>query len=324
MKLINFGGGGQVIALKSATALILYRNMNKLIFVILFCAYLMPAQNNLNSGTIYITNGQVYNFKDLQIKDSQVIFVNTETNKKVYYLLNTVISIYDHEDNAFFVNNTLSLAPKPELSIAKNENAEATEESVELYPEGAYLTKEDFIQKKVSELLVKPKLIYNMQPFSEDNLPDQIYFFNKKTNAKIKNVFAISYQNKLYFQVKSILKNQNKKDKSQTNQNPNSYIRVLEFGNRYLYLEVKLASKWEQGFYYGGIGGAAGGTLAEMAIKNKGVVWDFNNAEFNIFRNCKDFNAFLNGQSTDLLDCTVIKNKDFNAQLILEKLKDLM
>jgi len=41
------------------------------------------------------------------------------------------------------------------------------------------------------------------------------------------------------------------------------------------------------------MGGVAGGVIASNAIKGKGIVWDFKNEEFNIFRSCKDYNDFI-------------------------------
>lgn len=192
--------------------------MNRLFCIILFCAKVMMAQNNCSSGTIKIINGQTYAFKDLVIKDTQVIFVNKDTNKKVYHLLNAIDSIYDDEGNEVYVNNIKSIAIKEDPSITSNEanteENEAVDDFVNPYPEGVYYTKEDFINKKVSDLSIVPKLMYYSEDeFDEDNLPNQIYFYDKSKNTKIKNIFAISYQNKLYFQVKSILKNCNYKDK---------------------------------------------------------------------------------------------------------------
>lgn len=63
------------------------------------------------------------------------------------------------------------------------------------------------------------------------------------------------------------------------------------------------------GYGLGGVGGAA---IAQSSIKGKGVVWDFKAQEFNISRNCKDFNEFIadkypggvqdcEGQQSDIL-----------------------
>ncbi|KGE14242.1 hypothetical protein [Sphingobacterium deserti] len=161
------------------------------------------------------------------------------------------------------------------------------------YPEGIYLTKEDFIKKTPSDnkevvvksIALKPKTIH-------DSIPDHCMFYYKESDKKVKNVFAISHQGNLYFQALSILKNCTKKDKTETTHALNSFCRVLIGGSNYLYTELDLANSWKQGLGYG-LGGAAGGAIAASAIKGKGLVWDFKNEEFNIFRHCKDYNEFM-------------------------------
>ncbi|MGV8915661.1 MAG: hypothetical protein ACOH1X_09475 [Kaistella sp.] len=39
--------------------------------------------------------------------------------------------------------------------------------------------------------------------------------------------------------------------------------------------------------------GPAGGAMASSLNQSKGVVWDVKNNEFNIFKNCEDYNSFI-------------------------------
>lgn len=161
------------------------------------------------------------------------------------------------------------------------------------YPEGIYRTKEDFLKKVPTDKQeLVAKTIYLSGRVVIDTIPDHCAFYYKENDKKIKKTFAICYRGSLYFQAQSILKNREKKDKSQTTNFPNSFCRVLIGGQNFLYTELELANAWKQGLGYG-IGGAAGGVIASNAIKPKGIVWDFKNEEFNIFRSCKDYNDFI-------------------------------
>lgn len=189
------------------------------------------------------------------------------------------------------------------------------------YPEGIYYTKNDFINKRANN----SKAI-QMRDFNQQILKEAIhnpFFYFVVTNKKVKNVFAISYNGHLFFQVKAILKNRNKEDRAQESKNPNSFVRTILGGNNYLYTEANLANKWAQGAYYGGIGGAVGGTLANDLIKGKGVVWDFKNQEFNIFKSCKDYNEFIFdlGSFDDIQECKQHQPDIFKVREAMQKVK---
>ncbi|TDS13900.1 hypothetical protein [Sphingobacterium paludis] len=161
------------------------------------------------------------------------------------------------------------------------------------FPEGIYLTKEDFLKKVpnnndelvMKTIAMKPKII-------NDSIPDHCLFYYKDSDKKVKKIFAISHKGDLYFQALSVLTNCNKKDKTETTHALRSFCRVLIGGSNYLYAELDLANSWKQGLGYG-LGGAAGGVIAANAIKGKGLVWDFKKEQFNIFRHCKDYNEFM-------------------------------
>lgn len=160
------------------------------------------------------------------------------------------------------------------------------------YPEGVYLSKADFIKKAPSPThKVYPVSLYGREKLPEVSKVHNCYFFNEKTSQKVKNVFAVSYNDGLYFQIKAILKNRNKNDKAQSANHPNSFVRVIMGGENYLYTEAELVNKWAAGTAVNF--GAAGGTIYQDLIKGKGIVWDFKNQEFNIFKSCKDYNEFI-------------------------------
>ena len=159
------------------------------------------------------------------------------------------------------------------------------------YPEGIYFTKAEFIAKKPGAVTpVTPKGIgsRNIHP---DSIVHNCYFHYTDSGKKVRNVFAVSYKGHLYFQIKAILKNRNKTDRAQSSNIHNTFVRVIIGGENYLYTEADLVNQWAQGIAYNM--GAAGGVAAVSMIKGKGIVWDFKNEEFNIFKSCKDYNQFI-------------------------------
>lgn len=168
------------------------------------------------------------------------------------------------------------------------------------YPEGIYLTKEDFIKKTPSPTIeVYPVSLYGREELPKIMKAHNCYFFDRSNSKKVKNAFAVSYEGGLYFQIKAILKNRNKEDRAQNSNHANSFVRTIIGGGNYLYTEAELVNKWAAGAAANF--GAAGAMASQDLINGKGIVWDFKNSEFNIFKSCKDFNDFIK----DKLDSAV-------------------
>lgn len=160
------------------------------------------------------------------------------------------------------------------------------------YPEGIYVTKEDFIKKIPSknQELSKKGLIGFTKEMVDDNV-SECFFYDAQSDKKLKNVFAVVYHSSLYFNVAAILTDRNKTDRAQTSDFPNSFIKVLFGGDNYIYTELALANVWAKGLAYNA--GAAGSAIAGTLNTGKGIVWDYKNQEFNIFKNCEDYNDFI-------------------------------
>ncbi|SCZ00309.1 hypothetical protein [Flavobacterium caeni] len=190
------------------------------------------------------------------------------------------------------------------------------------YPEGVYFTKDDFIKKTPSQVQIVPKSIIG---FKKKVLVENVhncFFYNVSSDKKITKAFAVSYKGDLYFQINAILKNRHKDDDSQTNSFPHSFVRVIMGGDNFLYTEADLANSWAKAAAYGGVGGGVGAVLANSFIYGKGVVWDFNNSEFNIFRNCKDFNEFIRDRyEIGIQDCKKSQPDALKIREIIEKIK---
>nr|WP_321231301.1 hypothetical protein [uncultured Psychroserpens sp.] len=171
------------------------------------------------------------------------------------------------------------------------------------YPDGVYASKTDFINKTPSSVdSIYPMQIYKLERIPETELVHNCFFFSQKTRSKIRNVFAISYKGQLFFQVKAILKNRNKEDRAQKSTHHNSFVRVFIGGDNYLYTEAELGNQWAVGTAANF--GIVGNSIAQDLINGKGVVWDYKNKEFNIFKSCKDFNNFIEDKGPDyVLEC---------------------
>lgn len=189
------------------------------------------------------------------------------------------------------------------------------------YPNGIYDTKDDFLNKKPSRneelILEKTPITYEI-----DSIMSRCYFYTKINEKKIKKAFAISYNGYLYFGIKSMLKNKNKKDKSLSG-DPRAFIIVLESKKKFLYTESVLINPLKYSTSVGvsqGVGGIIGQKLGNLIERpnspyDKGIVWDYKNEEFNIFKNCEDYNDFIKEYSNDLLDCN-------NEQNILIRIRE--
>jgi hypothetical protein len=166
------------------------------------------------------------------------------------------------------------------------------------FPEGIYVSKKDFITKTPSSL---EKIISISQFKNQSSLEDSIYhccyFYYSKNHKKVKNVFAISFKGHLFFQTKAILKNRNKFDRAQSTNYHNTFVRVILGGENFLYTEAELVNQWAAGASANF--GVVGGVILNDIVYGKGIVWDFKNCEFNIFKSCKDFNDFIKDKYPD-------------------------
>jgi hypothetical protein len=211
--------------------------------------------------------------------------------------------------------NTLNLTPK-NSELTKNIKSDTLFKPN--YPDGIYLSKKDFINKKANTSRAFELRGFNKKPV--DSIIHNPYFYYTENNKKVKNVFAISYKGHLYFQIKAILKNRNKTDRAQNTNFHNTFVRVIMGGNNYLYTEAELANQWAMATAVNL--GVFGGIIANDLIKGKGIVWDFKNEEFNIFKSCKDYNKFINGKiKDDIQECKNLQPNMFRVRETIEKIK---
>lgn len=221
-------------------------------------------------------------------------------------IVNTVYSQDKDTLNLTFDKHVPSRAVKPDTLYKPN------------YPDGIYITKSDFINKTPSSL--KSVNLKGLNSKLTDSIIHNCYFYYAETDKKIKDVFAISYQGHLYFQLKAILDNRNKTDRAQSTNFHNTFVRVIIGGDNYFYTEAELVNQWAAGTAANF--GLIGGVIMNDLIKGKGIVWDFKNEEFNIFKSCKDYNEFIaNKSSDDLQECKNHQPNMIEVRKTIEKLK---
>lgn len=293
-----------------------------LIFSLSYFSAHAQQQNFIRYGVITLTDSKMLGFSNMTIANDEASFINIANNTRVSYSLTDISLIEDDNQKVIYKGES----PKPksvpvidnQKIIYKSESSEPTH-IVEApkdtlynldYPEGIYKTKEEFILKKPSSAQrLRAKGLVGLDKPLLTKIEDECFFYDAH-DKKLKKVFAVCYNGHLYFRIGAILANKNKTDRAQDSQFTNGFVRVRIGGENYLYTEADLANAWAQGLAYG-VGGAAGGVAANSMVKGKGIVWDFKNQEFNIFKNCKDYNKFIepiypegvqecNGQQPDM------------------------
>jgi hypothetical protein len=290
-----------------------------LLFIfMLFRLFTVSAQqkNFVSEGIITLKNNKTTGFEKLYIVGEKVAFKNVATNTQTVYLLADIYQIEDDAQHVIYKNGERQklaqvVVPEVEDTLFKPR-----------YPEGVYQTKEDFIAKKPSSTeQVRPKGLVGIDKPLLTTIEHACYFFDM-ADYKFKDVFAISYKGHLYFQVQAILDNRNKTDRAQASDFANGFVRVIMGGDNYLYTEADLSNAWAQGLAYGGVGGAAGGMMARSFVNGKGVVWDIKNKEFNIFKNCKDYNAFVQPLYPEgVQECKKQQADNWQVRKAMEKIK---
>jgi len=247
------------------------------------------AQNNapLKEGVIVLYFDDMCGFTDLQFVGSNVVYTNIITNKRMLKPLTDVQRIDDDSQKTVYRGPAKErpAAPKPEPVVYNDTLFRPG------YPEGVYFTKETFLAKRPALVAIIPKGLVGIEKPTLTTIEHACFFYN--FSEKLTDVFAVSYKGNLYFSIKAILGNRNKTDRAQASNFENAFVRVILGGQNYFYTEADLSNAWAQGFAYGAIGGVAGAALAKSFTYGKGIVWDFKNSEFNIFKNCTDYNAFI-------------------------------
>lgn len=310
-----------------------------LIILLLSCTICLSQSELAKKGTITLANNQKIAFNNLRLVDGKFVFFDIKSGNESILSLNEIKYVEDDKQSRVFTNKSVETIADTEkaeqdrnLAILRKQKAnedakrkieEEERNSLKLYPNGIYKTKEDFVNRKISSTYeVVPKGLIGFEKPVLNEIVDNCFFYYVSSDEKVKNVFAISYKGHLYFQIYSILENRNKTDRAQTNDFPNSFVRVISGGQNYYYLEADLANAWAQGIAYGGVGGASGAALANSMLRGKGIVWDIKNKEFNIFKNCQDYNDFIKDKYPEgVQECKKQQPNIVEVRKAIEKIK---
>lgn len=299
------------------------------LIVILFLSHTLcnaqqTAKPPVKEGVITLFKDVMLGFSNLQFVGENVVYTNIATNIREVKPLTSVQRIEDDSQKTIFEGGKFNA----ELNATDSRSVVATPKPVVYndtlyrpnYPEGIYYTKEDFIAKKVTKMPVTPRELVGLEKDIIMGIKHTCFFYIN--DSRIKEGFAVSYKGNLYFRIKAIVKNANKSDGGQTSDFENGFVRVILGGDNYMYTEANLSGVWSQGLAYGAVGGAAGGALARSMVYGKGVVWDFKNAEFNIFRNCKDYNEFIQSVYPEgVQECNSKQVNVYRIREIIDKIK---
>lgn len=288
----------------------------KLVFAfLLLCSINCFSQTVLApKGIITLADNQKIAFNNVRLENGKFVFFDVKSGTETSLSIGEIKYIEDERNSKVFTNKTVVdrtreadlkyEAEQKRLAIEETSRKEAefkrkleeekTALALGLFPNGVYLTKEDFLNKKPNnqeELIAKD--IEGLEKERIYGIPDQCFFYFLQSDKKVKNAFAVSYRGRLYFQINAILSNRNKTDRSQDNDHPNAFVKVQYYGENYYYMEAELANIWAQVGAVAAAGVVVGGAIAGSMGNGKGVVWDIKNKEFNIFKNCEDFNDFI-------------------------------
>lgn len=285
-----------------------------LIILLINCSVCLSQSELAKKGVITLADNQKITFNNVRLQDGKFVFFDIKSGTESSFAISEIKYIEDGNDSKVFTNKTvvdrtreadmkaeaeakrLAIEEATKKDIARRKALEELKTAVAfgLYPNGVYTTKEDFLNKKPTnqeELVAKD--MAEQDRYTYEGIPDECFFYYLKSDKKVKNSFAVSYKGQLYFQIDAILNNRNKVDGSQSNDYPKSFVKVLINGENYYYTEADLANYWAQVFTVAAAGPIAGYALANNMVKVKGIVWDIKNQEFNIFRDCQDYNNFI-------------------------------
>ncbi|MGA9212515.1 hypothetical protein [Kaistella sp.] len=284
---------------------------NKYLFIVVFVNILVFAQDrkSVKEGTLTTVTEEKIPFKDLTWKNGKAYYINYSNKLQEELYEQSIKEISEEPLNTGEIENTASL------------KVEVTDPKKTSLPEGIYVTKAEFNAKQPSrnQKLIKKGLIGFEKEMVGDDAAD-CFFYDEINDRKLKNVFAVVHHGYLYFNVQSILNNRNKTDRAQGSDFPNSFVKVTIAGENYFYTEVVLANIWAKGLAYNM--GSAGGAMASSLNQSKGVVWDIKNDEFNIFKNCEDYNDFIKDKlPEDMLKCGNNFYDPVSVRRTVEKIK---
>ena len=199
------------------------------------------------------------------------------------------------------------------------------------YPDGVYLTKEDFVSKNVKNKLFEMKPNLYADWFEQS--ADLVNFYDTKgkfPEYQQRDYFAIVRNGDIFFNVKEIKKIAKDKKVLLAKEIPNfAYVRVKAGSDQHLYMELPKSQQNNGYLMMFGLAGSIASVVLDVndvpegyteeyikLIKEgiitfntndyKGIVFDTQNKEFELLFTCSDLNRYIKTAHPELnLDCKV-------------------
>lgn len=184
--------------------------MKKIILVIIFSfwgnSFSQEIPTPITEGIVTTTTNERIPFNNLRKEGFEIIFKNILTGTDFRYLPNTIKKIEDMEYNILYINPKFENEPNIKDKYIPPINSFFKPE----YPDGIYLTKEDFLNKTPKNEILKLGDDYG--PYLDEYILfcKTTHFYYKDSVKKVKDAYAISHNGYLYFQTKIIIKNRSK------------------------------------------------------------------------------------------------------------------
>jgi len=177
------------------------------------------------------------------------------------------------------------------------------------FPKGIYQSFDHFKEKIPSDTISNFRI-----KIGNDTISHR--FYNTKTDKRLKKHFAFSDGSNLYVNVKGMMKNFEREDKSQLKDDGNYHLKAKLIGHKYIYFEDYFTSSGAA--FWGGV------IAASIARRIKGVLYNYETNTFNLFKNAADFEKFVSEnhpQYLELLESTVIKYKTAKRKKSVEDIE---
>ena len=210
------------------------------------------------------------------------------------------------------------------------------------YPDGVYVTKDDFVSKNVESKAfeMKPNLYADLFEQSAD----LVNFYDTKgkfPEFQQRDYFAIVRNGDVYFNVKEIKKIAKDKKILLAKEIPNfAYVRVKAGSDHHLYMELPKSQQNNGYLMMFGIAGAIASTVLDTKdapegysenyinlVKEgiitfntndyKGIIFDTKNKEFEILSKCSDLNSYVTKYNSEFnLDCKADYSIDKQREIL--------
>ncbi len=167
------------------------------------------------------------------------------------------------------------------------------------FPDGQYKSMDDFLNRKptsnISCMVYFPEGAED-NPIPPNQLENHVVFRQESDLKKMREYFAIVQNGNVYINQWWIFNLEEDKKDKRSPRNSGNFIRVLKFG-KFMYLEGHFNSLKTRGYIVGHDEDEekekndAEGT--SHATRTFCIVFDIPKKDFDVFRNCEDFNHFL-------------------------------